>query len=211
MSELAELYRMMRRRDPSLRAVKVWHDAERQRTPSYELEFDDGQGRHGPDGSLVAELHVDGYDVKVRVVIDEDPQVMGKFTDTWEPGVVAIPENRDRNDRYTYFLPDCTYEGHRRGLLSMGYPKHEADCLARSYVKQDMERATSEDYCQYVAIVCVEANGVELAHDALGGIDVGDMTGLDAQRELASVILDHGMIDEALDGAKKARKGLVNV
>lgn len=208
MSELAELYRMMRRRDPSLRAVKVWHDAEQERTPSYELEFNDYDGQ---DGSLVAELNVDGYDVKVRILVDEDPGPSGKFTDTWEPGVVAIPENRDRSDRFTYFLPECTYEVHRRGLRSMGYAKHDADCLARSYVKQDMERATSEDYRQYVATVDVEANGVELGHDSLGGIDVGDLTGLDAQRELAKVILWHDMIDNALNEAKTTRKGLVNV
>jgi hypothetical protein len=143
-----------------------------------------------------------GFDVTIDAKPDYDGFGMedGTFTDTRTADAVRIPDClRDRHS-YRYFVPMISYAEHVKGLRDMGIARHDADCLARSYVLRDMRAAVSgREY--YWLDVRVSRGGIELGRDSLGGIEFGD----DArERELDATVDDHGMINNAITSATDA-------
>jgi len=106
-------------------------------------------------------------DVKVTATpADSDMSWVGEYTDTWQPGAIDRTQGRGGNHReYRYFVPANSMEEHRRGLRKLGYGKHEAWVLARSYVRQDyarMEALCRGEWC-YLGIQATATVGVATA------------------------------------------------
>lgn len=71
------------------------------------------------------------------------------------------------------FQPACSYRSHYESLRK-SYGKHEADCLARSYVLQTLKRCMDENRAQYVVTVEAYAGDVCVASASVGGVETGD-------------------------------------
>lgn len=159
----------------------------------------------------------DGFTIGVKVEPDQSDygDYLGEFTDEWSEGVVESPranwhvvENwRGEKERvagnkreYKWFLPQITEEEHYRDLCEYKFGKAEARRLARKYTEDALNRAL--EYEAWVVIVTVYRDGIELASDALGGIDV------DSFDEIAWIVDDHGMIEEAIERARTSLEKL---
>ena len=177
--------------------------------PPFQLRWSD-------DEKVVLER--DGFSVTVTWEPDQCDygDYLGEFTDTWSEGVLENPRAnwhveetwRGRNERipgwnnreWKWFLPQITEEEHYRDLCKYKFGKAEARRLAREYTEDALSRAL--EYQAWVVIVTASRDGIELASDALGGIDV------DSFDELAWIVADHGMIEEAIERAKAALEKL---
>lgn len=150
----------------------------------------------------------DGWEVTAELLLDEyaDLSYLGTFTDKWEEGALDHHRLQGHRGRYggeaRWFIPQITAEDHRKGLRNMNYPKHEADCLARKYVRQDYERARSygEDWNCVVVVVRVFREGIELGKASLAGIET------DSGSYFDEVVDD--LFDEAKEEAEQALKKL---
>lgn len=116
----------------------------------------------------------DGFDVHVRIVVDEiGPELdyLGKFTNVWSKN--AIKRRNPGHNEYRYWIPARTYHEHLRDLRSAGHDKHSADCLARKYVANDMERHESfgESWYSIGIQADVFRQGVKLGSGSMWGID----------------------------------------
>ena len=113
----------------------------------------------------------------VREVEDDCPDAswLGEYGDTWKPGCV----DRRRGNYgirplgWRYFYPCNTLEDTRRSLSKMGYSKHAAYTMARSYVLQDFCRLESlgQDWWLVGLIATAYLNGIELGGASLWGIE----------------------------------------
>jgi len=197
-----ERYRTLRS-DMRYSASMAWHYAGQPEPDALEWT-EDGNG-------WTAKLVASGYSVSVRVRSDYDPDywTRGKFTDSWSPDVVALPEPRERGT-YRYFLPDVTYREHLAGLRKLGYARHAADCLARQYVRQDLDEASHGREAVYVVATACLA-GVELGSSSIGGCELGSTYGKDStplERQLDAIVSDYGLVSEAVSEARVARAKL---
>jgi hypothetical protein len=198
-----ERYRKLRQ-DARYSASTAWHYASQPEAPALDWT-EDG---HGWTAKLVAS----GYSVSVqaRPDYDADYWTRGKFTDSWSADVVALPEPRERGT-FRYWLPDVSYREHRRGLAALGYARHAADCLARQYVRQDLDVASHGREAVYVVATAYLA-GVELGSSSIGGCELGKTHGTDStplERQLDALVEDYGLVSEAVSEAKSARAKLV--
>lgn len=112
-------------------------------------------------------LDVQGWDVRVTAEhdTDYDPE-LGAFTDTWAEGAFHLGQSSP----WRYFLPQTTAEEHRRGLSRSGFARHEADCLARSYVRSDMLQQLGVIYQPWIVTVITSLEGVDFGFAAIGGV-----------------------------------------
>jgi hypothetical protein len=201
-----ERYRKLRASQPYYSAATAWHYASQPEPPALDwTDTDYGAGR-------AATVQVSGYRVELgmRADYDADYWTAGKFTDTWSADAVAMPEPRERGT-YRYWLPDVSYREHVAGLRKLGYARHAADCLARQYVRQDLAAAIAGR-----ELVCVHATaylaGVELGSSAIHGVELGSTYGTDStplERQLDAIVVDYGLVSEAVSEAKSARAKLV--
>ncbi len=144
----------------------------------------------------------DGFLLTVRIKVDEycTPEEMGlgKYTSTWEEGR-TLDRKREGypigRDQHPYFLPDYTYEQHRKD----GSTHDEA----LSYVRADLKRAEgyADDWYYITIRVTAERCGVELGSASVGGIED------DCGKRYIRDIIDE-QADEAIAEAQEALKAL---
>lgn len=173
---VAEKYRERRAKgDPARSALEVARAVERA-TKKIKLSYG-GRGNH----LATATLKHRGFDVYVFVEYDEDMTTddvgLGRFTAQRvdDTSIALFPEDSHRRHRsYRWWTPEVSIKEHRESLNKMGYSRGVADELARSYVYEDLKRATDEHWTAYSVGVRVSKAGVELATNYLGGITVDD-------------------------------------
>lgn len=178
----------------SARAALEWA-----RTEDNAPDFD-WQERRSADG-MYAEFRQCGFDVRLTFQGDYDGDfTLGTFTNTWHPDAVELPEPRERGT-YRYYRPSVSYREHAASLSALGMSRHEADCLARRYVREDMERDANGRECVWLRVQVSRA-GVELASDSLGGIELDWTNHSLATRELGSMAQD--IIPGTIEAARAA-------
>ena len=145
-------------------------------------------------GNPRGEFKLSGFRIVVTVRPDDDASAasedLGRYTDSptaadyragvidrahgIEPGELDCPISRRE---LRYFVPSnlrgCIAEN-REWLNRYGYPRHVADCLARSYPRQDFERAealNNGDWCPMIVTAKAYRGGIELGSSSLGGIE----------------------------------------
>lgn len=145
----------------------------------------------------------DGFDVAIAIVRDEDAHA-GAFSNDWQPGAVINPRSWDArhgcesSEYLRYYIPEfATVEDHRRGLAPYT-SRHAADCLARTYVREELNRAAEPD--AYGVVVTISRAGVELAEASLWGIES------DMLLHYVSLDVVPDLIADALPEAREAIK-----
>lgn len=131
-----------------------------------------------------AEWHQAGFRLVARIETDNDPDYsyLGEFTTKWKRGAIKVDPSEAGDSRIypsrrgedVYYVPCNSYREHRKGLRALGYGKHAAHTLARSYVLQDMKRlrALNMQEWQYVGVVVTAyRNGIKLGQESLWGIE----------------------------------------
>lgn len=160
-----------------------------------------------------ATIERDGFSLKLTIEYDDYPDTsyLGEWSDTFEPGAIAVTDDMRYRPAafridWKWFIPGISAEEHRRGLSAMGYARHTADCLARSYVLRDMRRLSSDTFALYVVSVSASREGIELGSACIGGVDIDDTRDMQAQFE--DIADDYGLIDEATSDARMSLKAL---
>ena len=104
-----------------------------------------------------------------------DTSYLGEYTSKGGPECIGREARGDcGHHEFKYWRPSITYASHYRGLRALHYGRHEADCLARSYVLRDYKRheALNRGDWSIVAVgVRVYAEGVELGRASCGGVE----------------------------------------
>lgn len=204
---LLEEYRRVRAEYPGISANVAMHWArEALAGPKYpELQFP-----YRFDGGLEAE--VDGFRVVVAANPDYDLSPdeigLGRFTDHYAPGAIDRKKTKDwGSNQFRFWIPDITYEEHLRDLRK-NHARHEADCLARKYVREAHRMAERWSNNDGVGALFVEAkvydeDGDLVGEESLstGAIDFDDRQGHPSY--LNQIVTD--VVDGALAQARKTR------
>jgi hypothetical protein len=145
-----------------------------------------------------------GFTVTATAEPDPEPDIdwLGEFTDTRSPHCVEV--NRGDRHAYRYFLPTYTAAQRRADLSRRGYSRARAQELADEGVRDDARLARVLEH----RVICVEARkaGVLLGA-AVMGTDFAPDT--DLEGEIAAVIDDYGLVDEAVEQARTALPPLI--
>lgn len=203
-AKAAKLARYRQLRQDGHRAASAWQLAGQAPAPQLDWQ-EDGRGHR------VATVQEGGYSVRVLVEDDlcyvEEP---GRWLQSWQPGAVSVPEPERERGHYHHWLPDITYAEHVRGLRQIGYGRHEADCLARSYVRRDFQRARHPESYAVVAVYAYASRaGVELGSASIGGCELG--TGYVEDSTLSELVAEHDLVAEAVREAVAAAARLLEV
>lgn len=170
-SQVIERYRKIRREaDVPAKYALLWAKNDvRAEYPGVEWDWDSHT-------SMLGEGMVGRYRIEIRATIEDDPMLMGEFTDNWRPSAYQNPEWRgdiSSNDVLRWYLPMTSVETHRAELRRvMG--RHEAYMLATRYVRQEL--AADREPEQYIISVSVFPgdDDVETGSASVGGFDVPD-------------------------------------
>lgn len=197
MLTLAEHYRKMRKDHSGITASTAYDWAQRtQKTPERDYAGDD---------MIDATVKVTRgkFCIHLTACIDECPDhsYIGKYSSTWEEGAIRNPESIYDRGVYEWWIPCTTEAEHYKSLRDMKCGKTESRELAHSYVRDAMKMM--QDMQSYVVTVTAYVNGIELGSDSLGGVDVSD-----DYDYLANCVDEHGMIENAIEQAEQALKGL---
>jgi hypothetical protein len=147
------------------------------------------------------------FRVEVKRQYDECPDVsfLGSFTDKWEPGAILHNRNRDRNT-YKWFVPGNSEEGHRKSLRAMGYTKHDAYTLARSYVRQDYQRMLGLDRGDWFSVGIVAT-----VYDLKTGIELGGGSCWGFESDSGDDYFDSEARAIASEALSEARQNVTNI
>lgn len=169
--EIKEKFFENRKKCPGMGASRALAWAKQQKAVSSGPDFDGSKKIVWTEGKfhIHAQLRPDSAGF-------EDGGGMGSFSRKHTTG--AIPVRERCNGVWTtdcYYRPEVTYQEHRKGLREINFGKHEADVMARQYVREDLKRALSfgEDWswCGIVVEVFDAESGVLLGDASLWGIN----------------------------------------
>lgn len=145
---------------------------------------------------------VNGFFIVVETRYDPDPDIshLGRFSNYWSKGAIHVPESRYDKNTYKWFIPAISYEETYQWYSKLGYCKHECDCIARKYQREDMQKAS--EYNVYIVSVKAIKCGVILGEASIGGCE------LENEQDTVNAVFECGLIDEAIINAEKTLKQL---
>lgn len=148
-------------------------------------------------------LTVDGWTVKITAEQDPDHEhELGTFDNSWAEGALDLGSRIQRNaSGFRYFHPATSYTAHRAGLRKVGYSRHAADCLARQYVREDMQIELGLTYTPWIISVVASSSDVDFGFDARGGVTLG-RDGITVE-EVVDYAFQTGMVGNAVQMAQE--------
>lgn len=134
----------------------------------------------------------EGFTIRIVAKPDEYPDTswLGEFSNHRDLG--AVRHASASRDCYEWFNPERMEAQHYEELRQLKVGKARARELAHKYVRQDYETACDEVWC--FIRVTASRDGVVLGEDTLGGVDSG---------YVAEAVLDHDMVDNAIEAARE--------
>ena len=145
---------------------------------------------------------VNGFLIVVETHFDPDPDIshLGRFSNYWSKGAIHVPESRYNKNIYKWFIPAISYKETYQWYSKQGYCKHDCDCIARKYQREDMRKAG--EYKAYIVKTKAIKCGVILGEDSIGGCE------LENEQDMVNAVFNYSLIDEAIIKAEKTLKQL---